>query len=442
LPPLFGGKAAFMVGQKIETLDPAQRLTEAERQVSLLAYETLFVLRDGRAIDWLSSKHRFENGDRDLHVWLKPDIILHDGSTMQTAHVRKSFEYVLKASSGTTGQELLLPIKGANKLVSGEGDELSGFEIVSDYEFVLHLEKADSGFDRALCEVQTSITGRKRRIGSGTYKIENISPKGVRLALNDRHHKGRAYLDRLEFAYASGVAEERRKLDRGAYSGTFSGRILKSRKGRAFIAPGTAAVMLDFNPRRKSDSALWNELLRSAFDCRQAVRLFEPRRHAPFEGDVKKPSFAGVKAPGANERGLLELSEMLIGRSCKGFEINEGKARGLAESLPEKSLRLLVRKSDAALDLIAQRMALMLEPYGVKVEVLSLGASGYKSKLASGDYEAELYVSSALQKTGGRKELEVYRVFRGGLISDENLKGIGFDALGFFRLEDLWEAAK
>lgn len=423
LPPPVGGEVVMLTAEKMESLDPAMRLNPAERAASALVCETLFNLEGGQAVGNLVLRSQFENGAKNLHIWLKPGILFHDGSPLQAIEVKAVFERLLAVSTGSPFKWLLADITGVESISNDGKLELAGFKIISAYEFIISLKAANEDFLLNLSHPALAICKDAGENGSGPYRMVQRRSAEVRLEANLEHRDGRPFLDRLTLRYSEGVSAERRILKRSGSDGSMSGRVRSGDEGRIFTAAVSGPVALHPNPGRKNqDLKRFSELLHSAFDCREAVRLFEPRTHSAFEGE--KEAGAGGMA------------------SCIGFTRSPAQSHGMAESLSKRDLKLILRSDDPALALPAQRMELELEAYGLQIEVRVLSLEEYRAALASGDYDYEFAWDLAYPTAEANPQIILYRIVPEAYISNPLLGGLFFNELGLLKWADVWEAVQ
>ncbi len=423
LPPPVGGEVVMLSAEKLESLDPTMRLNPAERAASALVCETLYKLHNGRAENNLVLRSQIENNAKSLHVWLKPGILFHDGSPLQAIEVKAALERLAAPSTGSPYGRLLDGIIGAGGVAADGRFELSGFRIISAYEFVIDLESADENFILRLTHPATAICKDAGENGSGPFRVLNRRSAEVRLEANLEHRDGRPFLDKLTLRYSEGVSAERRILKRSGSDGSMSGRVRSGEEGRIFSSAVSGAVALFPNPGRgNQDLKRFSELLRYAFDCREALRLFEPRAHTPFEDDKEK--------------------KPLEDASCVGFSLSPSLARGTAAALTKRDIKVILRSDDPALVLPAQRMKLELEACGVLMNVSALSLEEYRAALASGDYDYEFAWDLNHPASYSKPPIVLYRIVPEAYICNPFMGGLSFDELGLPRWADVWEAVQ
>jgi serine/threonine protein kinase/ABC-type transport system substrate-binding protein len=145
-----------MVGRLVN-LDPSLCVTVAQADLLPNIYENLTRQAEGaRIVPWLASSFHAEEGGRKFRFRLREDVRFHDGRRLTSRDVRYSFERFLQ-NPDSQGKWILSSIRGAKALGNGEARELSGFKILSAYEFVIDLEQPLSFFPSLLSYPSTAI---------------------------------------------------------------------------------------------------------------------------------------------------------------------------------------------------------------------------------------------------------------------------------------------
>jgi|CXWL01.1.fsa_nt_gi ABC-type transport system substrate-binding protein len=176
-----GGVIQVPLALRMETLDPLVFLA-SHWQVIPTVFETLTrPSAEARITPWLAADFQAEDGGRRWRFQLRPEVRFHDGRRLHARDVRYSFERLLTRPL-TGGRFMLSPIRGAQALLSGELDELTGFQIVSASEFVVELEQPVSFFPALLTAVPIVPAGLAEYtnswsdgcVGTGPFRIRRF----------------------------------------------------------------------------------------------------------------------------------------------------------------------------------------------------------------------------------------------------------------------------
>ncbi len=141
---------------------------------------------------------------------LKPGVKFHDGTILTSNDVKFTMERMLNPATGASNGWLFEPIKGAVAMENGEATSLEGFEVVSDTEFKITLEKPYAPFLHNLAIPPASIypaaacaaagdKWRNQPVGTGPFKLsEYVADDHITLVKNpDYYEKGLPYLDQV-----------------------------------------------------------------------------------------------------------------------------------------------------------------------------------------------------------------------------------------------------
>lgn len=146
---------------------------------------------------------------------LKQGVHFTNGTELTSKDVKFTFERMFTPATGATSYGYFSMIKGATAMLNGETTELSGFEIVDDYHFVITLDYAYAPFLKNIGTSYADIfpkdactaAGSKwgvgtDLIGTGPYKIQsNDDTTEVVLVKNENYHGGSVNLDELHIKY-------------------------------------------------------------------------------------------------------------------------------------------------------------------------------------------------------------------------------------------------
>src|SRR5262249_46382076 len=125
-----GGVLQVPVQGVVRNIDPVHCETQEQAEVVPSIFETLTRAVEGtRIVPWLASDVAVESDGRRYRFRLRPNISFHDGRRLTARDVRFSWERLLTSTS--VNRWLLAPIRGARRILEGQGSDLEGFHIVS-----------------------------------------------------------------------------------------------------------------------------------------------------------------------------------------------------------------------------------------------------------------------------------------------------------------------
>ncbi|PWT87900.1 MAG: hypothetical protein C5B54_11555, partial [Acidobacteria bacterium] len=212
----------------LNDLDPALTATYPQAYVLPSVFDTLTRAEGARIIPWLAASFQAEQGGKQFRFHLRDGVRFHDGRRLTARDVRFSFERLLQVKE--TGRWLLSPIRGANRMLAGESQELEGFRILSAQEFIIELEQPLSFFPAMLTYTPAAIlpegtqqVGNSLRegcFGTGPYRVISFDPgRSLKLEANPNYWRpGYPKNAGLEFSFAISPAEILQGFRNGTYS--------------------------------------------------------------------------------------------------------------------------------------------------------------------------------------------------------------------------------
>jgi oligopeptide transport system substrate-binding protein len=139
--------------------------------------------------------------------YLKKDVTFHNGREVTSADFRYSFERCLTPKNISERSWVLAPIKGADDMLSGDADTLSGLETPDDYTVILTLEQPFAPFLSYICMEAASAVAHESvgtdgftPIGTGPYKFMSWQ-HDIRVSLEAYadYHGGIAEIERVDY---------------------------------------------------------------------------------------------------------------------------------------------------------------------------------------------------------------------------------------------------
>ena len=129
---------------------------------------------------------------------LKDGVKFHNGETLKTSDVKYSYTRMLQAQIMST---MIDCIEGADAVMEGTSEDLTGFKIIDDNKFEIKLTKPFAAFESALSTTYTCIYpeaackeagedwGRTVLYGTGPYKMDSYTAgQGIELSKFDEYH--------------------------------------------------------------------------------------------------------------------------------------------------------------------------------------------------------------------------------------------------------------
>lgn len=159
---------------------------------------------------------------------LREGVKFHDGTVLKASDVKYTMERMLDPNGTGASTWLFAPIKGAQAMMDSKATSLAGFEIISDTEFRLTLEKPYAPFLQNLAVPSASIlpeaackaAGDKwslQPIGSGPFKLKKYEPKVIiTLENNKDYFEGAVKLPGIDYVVVPDSATGLMQFEKGA----------------------------------------------------------------------------------------------------------------------------------------------------------------------------------------------------------------------------------
>lgn len=164
-------------------------------------------LKPGLAESWDS-----EDGGKTWHFKLREGVKFHSGEELTADDVKFTFEYDLDPERGSSSADSLINIEGAAEIQDGSATELSGFEILNDYEFNIHFVTNEAYFpeycsvenlyivDQSVVEDAGEDWWKEKSAGTGPYEVTDFkADEKVMMEANSDYYDGAPEIDGIEF---------------------------------------------------------------------------------------------------------------------------------------------------------------------------------------------------------------------------------------------------
>jgi peptide/nickel transport system substrate-binding protein len=193
-----GGTLYVPIAETLSSLDPCIENRGEPSAILSSVFETLTrEVKGARIVPWLASSIAGEDGGRRFRIKLRDGVRFHDGRQLTARDVRWSLEYLLRNEANQL-RRVLAPIAGARRILDGQAEELSGFEIHSRSDFTIHLDEPIVFFPALLshrnvailAEGTTCMSGSWRDgcVGTGPFRVQRFEiDKRVELEANPQY---------------------------------------------------------------------------------------------------------------------------------------------------------------------------------------------------------------------------------------------------------------
>ncbi|MCM2317592.1 MAG: ABC transporter substrate-binding protein, partial [Thermoanaerobaculia bacterium] len=180
-----GGVLQVPIAEDVNEIDPSRTHTVERAEISGTIFETLTRCVEGaRVVPWLASEIRAEEGGTRYRIRVR-EARFHDGRRLTARDVRHSWERLL-LDDKSDAQWLLAPVRGAVALIEGRSRDLSGFRIVTPYEFVVELEQPVAFFAPMLSHPSLAIMPEGTERLGGSWRTGCVGTGPFRLVKFER----------------------------------------------------------------------------------------------------------------------------------------------------------------------------------------------------------------------------------------------------------------
>jgi peptide/nickel transport system substrate-binding protein/oligopeptide transport system substrate-binding protein len=201
-----GGRLVVAMANPINATQPVEiRLLEEEEILSNV-FETLVTTdAEGHLVSALCETWDLAEEGRSLRLKLREDVRFQDGAPLTAQDVKLSFETAIGRLTGET-PAAFVAIEGWEAFTEGDGKELSGIVVHSDYELEFRLQEPLPIYPALLTHMRTGIVrttmngDQKNIVGTGPFRMTSHAKDKVVLERNDDHWRSsRPALDAIEF---------------------------------------------------------------------------------------------------------------------------------------------------------------------------------------------------------------------------------------------------
>ncbi len=330
---------------------------------------------------------------------LKDAIKFHDGSTLTSNDVRYSLTRLISKKAEA---DSFTYIQGADAVLNGDSDKLTGVQVQDDTHFTITLTQPYTNFLNMLAQFYASIypqaaceaagddwgTGTNF-IGSGPYRLEsNDDNTEVVLKAFDDYHQGKPAIDEVDIMYIDDantrmMSYKNRDIDLCFFSTSLLQQYQNDdsvKNDIVYYTPGaTQFVNLNLNDPRFQDERI-----------REALSLAINRQ------ELADTVLNGAAIPCS---GFIPPSETGHDDSAQTLDYDPDRARQLLQEagMSDLSITAQVRSQDQAVMVALQNYWSQI---GVDVDVQTIDAGMWRDARANGSLVMTLVLWSTLSFVG------------------------------------------
>lgn len=369
---------------KIESLEPAQLVSNPENMVASAMYEGLvYYDEDSQSLKpRLAKSWSYSNDGRCLTIHLKKNIKFNNGKKLTAADVKACWEYNFVNIKEWYKLSMILSVVGVKERLAGKKPDITGIQVIDEYTLKVNFVKPDAAFIYALVNpiFWVKDTGDKINltIGTGPYILkENKDNRHLFLVRNENYHRGSPRLSAINVTLYDREDEAFKDYQAGKldYLDVVPGPEIKNikknsqYKGLFINRPLLETYFLGFNLNRLPYAR--NYLLRRALN------------YAIDREAIINNVFGGAYQPA---RGILPRGVVGYNEHMRGYTYNIEKAQELlAEAgFPEGrglSPLTLTYNSNPGHRLVAGAVAGQLAKLGIEVQLQEQEWTYFKKQL-------------------------------------------------------------
>src|SRR5688500_19061211 len=198
------------IGPDPASMDPIQAVDVYRGQLTVYMYDGLVRFMDGAAQPNLADRWDVSDDGLVYTFHLRDDVTFHNGRAFTAEDVEYSFERALRPESQSPLTWVFNCIDGADAMIAGEADSLSGLRVLNPTTVEIMLEQPFAPFPLLMAMPAAHIVPREEieqkgpqfseaPVGTGPWVFESWAHDDViRLTANSRYHLGRPKMDGIE----------------------------------------------------------------------------------------------------------------------------------------------------------------------------------------------------------------------------------------------------
>ncbi len=178
----------------IRAMHPVNLFTTGEQEVFANIVDTLFGTDDqGVVVPNLCERWEFADGDTVCRLTLRASIRAHNGTLVDAACVKQSFESAVKACTIDL-PAAFRPLSGLSSFLDGTSDEIAGLRVTGDLELECSFGQPLRIFPSLLTDIRTAVVveapDASGIVGTGPFAVASFETGKVRLVRNPQPWRG------------------------------------------------------------------------------------------------------------------------------------------------------------------------------------------------------------------------------------------------------------
>jgi len=228
-PPARGGTLRLATAYSIHTLDPALAADEGASVVARLVFGRLVDLDEhGRFVPGLTTEMAWSDAGRTLRLSLRPGVRFQDGSPLNAAALKRTFERSLGPGVASPGAHNYADIVGYEAYRNGKATELAGVTTEGQLTLVVRLNQPNGvlpsllslAFVAPVCPstpMDTQATQDTELCGAGPFRVARFDPeRGLELVRSELYFEPELpYLDGIQMLFNIRPQAQRYRFERG-----------------------------------------------------------------------------------------------------------------------------------------------------------------------------------------------------------------------------------
>jgi peptide/nickel transport system substrate-binding protein len=375
-------------------LDPIMKSDVAARMVNMNIVEGLVNVNpvtkktEGR----IAEKWEPSADGKTYTFTIKKGVKFHNGREVKAADIKYSFERSINPKNAAVTAKQFDLVVGAADYVKGTAQDVKGFEVKGDYQFVVTLTDVKPTFLLDLSSPAAGIVPKEevdkagadfgqKPIGTGPFKLgEWKKDDKIVLERFADYHGEKAYLDQVVFR----IMKEEATRDAEFQAGTLDAMVIGEALYKRYSADPSKSKGLVEVPELFTRAIHFNTT-KAPFDN---VKVRQAINHAIDKAAVVD-KVLNNKAYVAT--GALQSSSPGYNKDLKGYEFSADKAKALLKEAGfEQGFEMEVLVTSVTAKWM-EAMTTYLQPLGIKVKITQLEGSTLLGRARKGDYQAVIF---------------------------------------------------
>lgn len=375
------------------TLDPIAKGDVSARMVTMQIFSNLvrYDAVQKKIVKDVAEDYSVSSDGLTYNFKLKKGVLFHNGQELKASDVKYTIERMTNPKNASVATTLFDSVVGAREYREGKATEIQGVTVKGDYEIEFKLHTVKPLFLLDLASGAAGIVPRaeadklgpdfgQKPVGSGPFKFADWKKDDkIELAVHDKYHAGRAYLDGVVFRFM----REEQTRDAEFLAGTIDVQVLGEVLYKKYAA----------DPERKKALVEVPELFTRAMFMRvdkapfTNVKVRQAINHAIDKQAIIEKVLSN-KAFIAT--GILPNSANAFNKDLKGYEYDPDKAKQLLKEANMEKVEFEV--------LVSAGQAKWVEAFntywnkvGINAKIVQLELGTVLARAREGDYQAVFY---------------------------------------------------